>query len=157
MQLELPPFSAFVPPLLLMMVLGGTAAWGWSLGLLAMEPDGTRLLPAWLWTVLLVIAPIATVPVFLVIGAPPISSRVWRAVAAAATVAVIVTGLVVATQQIGILDCRTVARDPMTEVCEREPRSEVLPVGLGVVAAFVVGTLVGRRRGPGRAAQPSAT
>ena len=154
MQLQLPPFSRFEPALLLLLVLGVTAAWGWSFWLLATAPDGVRRLPVWLWAALLVIAPVITVPMFLLIGPSPISSRVRRAAAIAAMAAIIVTVVVVAIQQIGILDCRIAPGDPLTEVCEMEPRSTMLPVGSGVLAAIVVGTFVVRRRRPKRSPEP---
>jgi hypothetical protein len=157
MQLELPPFSQFSPALLLLLALGWTAAWGCSLWLLATRSGGVRRLPVWLWAVLLVIAPIVTAPVFLLIGAPPISSRARRAAVIAVMAAVVITVVVVAIQQIGSLDCRIAPRDPLTQVCEMEPRSVALPVGSGVLAAIIVGTFVVRRRRPARTPQPLAT
>jgi hypothetical protein len=152
-QLELPPFSQFSPSLLLVLTLVWTAAWGWSLGLLATGSGGVRRLPVWLWTVLLVIAPVVTAPVFLLIGAP-ISSRARRAAVIAVMTAVVVTVVAVAIQQIGILDCRIAHR---SQVCEMEPRSVLLPVGLGFLAAIVVGTFLVRPRRPAGTPQPLAT
>jgi hypothetical protein len=137
-QLELPPFSQFTPSVLLLLGVGAVAAWGWSLGLLAGTPERARFLPVWLWAVLLVIVPGMSVPVFLLIGSPPIPRRTWRAIAMAVAAALVVTIGVVAIQQIGIMDCRVVRH---TGVCEMEPRSTWLPIGLGIAAAIFVGTL----------------
>jgi hypothetical protein len=153
MQLELPPFSQFSPSLLMLLALGFAAAWGWSLGLLATASGGVRLLPVWLWAVLLLVAPVVSVPVFLLIGSPPTSSRARLAAAVAAITALIVTAAVVGIQQIGILDCQIAHK---TRVCEMEPRSAMLPVALGVLAAIVVGTFVVRRPGPARTPPPLA-
>ena len=147
MQLELPPFSQFSPSLLMLLALGFAAAWAWSLGLLATGSGGVRLLPIWLWGALLLVAPVVSVPVFLLIGSPPDSAHARRAAALAAITALVVTAAVVAIQQIGIWDCRIVHR---TGVCEMEPRSTMLPVALGILAAIVVGTLVVRRPRPAR-------
>ena len=145
MQLELPPFSQFSPSLFLLLALGFAAAWAWSLGLLATGSGGVRLLPVWLWGVLLLVAPVVSVPVFLLIGSPPNSAHARRAAALASITALVVTVAVVAIQQIGIMDCRIVHR---TGVCEMEPRSTMLPVALGILAAIVVGTFVARRHHP---------
>jgi hypothetical protein len=153
MQLELPPFSQFSPSLLILFALGFAAAWGWSLGLLATGAGGVRVLPTWLWAVLLLVAPVVSVPVFLLIGSPPTSARTGRAVCLAAITALVVTVAVVAIQQIGIWDCRIAHR---TRVCEMEPRSAMLPVVFGVLAAIVVGTFVVRRGHPERSPSPLA-
>jgi hypothetical protein len=151
----MPPFSAFAASLMMLAVLGGTAAWGWSLGLLATDPAAVRGLPVWLWTVLLVVAPAIAVPVVLLIAAPRISPRVRRAVGVSVAVAVVVTTGVTAVQQIGVWDCRIV--EGRAGVCAGAARSEVVPVGLGVLAAVVSGALVGRRPDSGRMPQPRAT
>ena len=155
MQLQLPPFSQFVPSLLLLLTVGWVVAWVWSVGLLATRSENVRGLPVWLWAVLLVLAPV-TAAVFLLVGAP-VSRRARKGAAVAAMTAVLVTVGVVAIQQIGILDCRVARRDPLTEVCEMAPRSTTLPVALGVLAAIVVGAFVVRRRHPAGAPQPLAT
>jgi hypothetical protein len=153
MQLELPPFSQFSPSLLMLLALGFAAAWGWSLGLLATGSGGVRLLPVWLWAVLLLVAPVVSVPVFLLTGAPPMSPEARRAAVLAAIAALVVTVAVVAIQQIGILDCRVVHK---SQVCVMEPRSASLPVLFGVIAAIAVGTLVVRRRHPAPTPPPLA-
>ncbi len=146
-QLQLPPFSQFEPPMLLVLTLVGAAGWGWSLYLLATAPANVKRLPVWLWAVLLVLVPVVTTPMFLLVGAP-ISSRARRVVAVSAVTAVLVTTVVVAIQQIGILDCRTAA-DGLTGVCEMEPRSTMLPVAAGILGAIVVGGFALLRRRPG--------
>jgi hypothetical protein len=140
-QLELPPFSQFSSSLVLLLAVGLTAAWAWSLWLLVTGWGRLRGLPAWLWAVLLIFAPTVSTPAFLVIGAPTDSSRARRAAAIAALAGVVVTVVVVAIQQIGIMDCRGGVRGG---VCEMEPRSDSLPVVLGVLAAVIVGILVRR-------------
>jgi hypothetical protein len=154
-QIELPPFSQFWPSLLLLLTLGLTAAWGWSLWLLVTGWGRVRGLPAWLWAVLLIVVPIVTAPLFLLVGAP-ISSRARRAAAVAAAAALVVTVGVVAIQQIGIMDCR-VAHDRLTEVCVMEPRSDALPIVLGVLAAIIIGILVQRPWRTPRMPKPLAT
>ena len=145
-QLQLPPFSQFEPALLLVLTLVGAAAWGWSLFLLATAPADVKRLPVWLWAVLLVFVPFVAAPMFLLVGAP-ISSRARRAVAISAVTSVIVTTVVVAIQQIGILDCRT-APDGLTGVCEMAPRSTMVPVAAGILTAIAVGGFVVLRRPP---------
>jgi hypothetical protein len=157
MQLQLPPFSQFVPSLLLLLVLGWTAAWIWSVWLLATGSEGVRRLPVWLWAVFLVLVPVVTAPVFLLIGAPVNSSRARRWGAIAAMTAVVVTVAVVGIQQIGILDCRVAPKDRLTEVCTMAPRSATLPVLVGLSAAIVVVAFAMRRRHPARSPQPLAT
>ena len=56
----------------------------------------------------------------------------------AAAIAVVAAVVVVAIQQIGIMDCR-IADHGRTRVCEMEPRSMLLP--LMVAAAAFVGTI----------------
>ncbi len=157
MQLELPPFSQFVPSLLLLLTLGLAAAWIWSVWLLATGSDDVRFLSVWLWPVFLVLVPIVTPLVFLLIGAPVTSSRARHWAAIAAMTAVVVTVAVVAIQQIGILDCRVARRDPLTEVCEMAPRSTTLPVVLGLLAAMLVVAFAMRRGHPVQSPQPLAT
>jgi hypothetical protein len=158
MQLELPPFSQFEPSLLLLLVFGWTAAWIWSVSLLATGSHGVRRLPAWLWAVLLVLVPVVTAPVFLLIGAPVNSSRARRWGAIAAMTAVVVTVAVVAIQQIGIMDCRVAPKDRLTQVCTMATRSATLPVLLGLSAAIVVVAFAFAMRGsPARSPQPLAT
>lgn len=156
MQLELPPFSQFVPSLLLLLTLGWTAAWVWSVWLLATRSEDVVGPPVRLWAVLLVLAPVVTAPVFLLVGAP-ISTRTRRGAVYAAVTAVAVTVGVVAIQQIGIWDCRSVRKDPLTEVCEMAPRSTTLPLALAVLSAIIVAALVIRRRNPAGAPQPLTT
>jgi hypothetical protein len=145
MQLELPAFSQFSPSLLLLLAFGVVAAWGWSLGLLASAPRSLRLLPAWAWAIALVVAPIVAVPLFLLFGVPPLSRRTWVAIEIAVVAAIATTVAVVAIEQIGIVDCRVVHA---SQVCEMEPRSALLPVGLGIAAAIFVGTIALERRHP---------
>ena len=148
-QLEPPPFSQFEPALLLLLTLVGSVAWGWSLFLLATASANVKRLPVWLWAVLLVIVPFVTTPVFLLVGAP-ISSKARRAVVVLAAAAVLVTTVVVAIQQIGIFHCWTTA-DGLTEMCEMEPRSTMVPVAAGILAAIAVGGgFALLRRRPGR-------
>ena len=90
----MPPFSQFVPSLLLLLVLGWTAAWIWSVWLLATGWDEVRRLPVWVWAVFLVLVPVVTAPVFLLIGAPVTSSRARRWAGIAAMTAVVVATLV---------------------------------------------------------------
>jgi hypothetical protein len=111
----------------------------------------------WLWAVFLVLVPVVAAPVFLLIGAPVISSRARRWAAIAAMTAVAVTVAVVAIQQIGILDCRVTPKDRLTRVCEMAPRSTTLPVVLGLLAAIVVIAFAMRERHPARSPQPLAT
>lgn len=156
MQLALPPFSQFQPALFLLLELGLTATFGCSLWLLlTTAPDRIRRLPYWLWLVLIVIVPVVAPAMFLLFGAPSSSARLRRAVALAAIGAVVVTVTVVAIQQIGIWNCRLAPGDPLTRVCELEPRSELVPVVSGVLAAILVGTATRRRR-PGRSPHPAA-
>jgi hypothetical protein len=139
-QLELPPFSQFSPSLLLLLAVGLFAAWVWSFGLLMAGSSEVRRLPVWLWAVFLVVAPFVSGPLFLLFGAP---ARARRAAAVAVASAVVVTVGVIAIQQIGIWDCRTVRG---SGVCEMEPRSVLLPVAVGVWAGIVAAVLVGWRR-----------
>jgi len=156
MQLELPPLSQFLPSVWLLFTLGFVAAWGWSVWLLATGRSGVRLLPVWFWAVLLVIAPIVSVPLFLVFGASLSSSPSRRAAAIGAIAALVATVAVVAIQQIGIWDCRVASEDPLTRVCEMEPRSILLPVAFGILSAIAVGILVMRRQRPTPPPQPLA-
>jgi hypothetical protein len=153
MQLELPPFSQFVPSILMLLVIGWTTAWVWAVWLLATGSKSVRYLPVWLWAALLVLAPIVAAPAFLLIGAPLTSSRARREAAIAAVTAVVVTVTVVAIQQVGIWDCRIAREDPLTEVCEMAPRSTMLPVVLGVAAAIAVGVVLSLRRRHARTPQ----
>ncbi len=136
MQLELPPWSQFQPMLLELVVYGWIAAWVWSLWLDATRSHEVKGLPAWAWALILVIAPL-TAPLFLALGAP-ISPRTLRKVALAAAIAVVAAVVVVAIQQIGIMDCR-IADHGRTRVCEMEPRSMLLP--LVIAAAVFVGSI----------------
>ena len=144
MQLELPPFSQFSPTLLSLLVLGWAIGWAWSLFVCAARSDEVKHLPAWAWALMLLIAPV-TVPLFLAVGAP-ISQRGGRAIGVAAVAAVVVAVGVVALQQIGIMDCRVVDHG-LTRVCEREPRSTLLPLALAIAAAALAGgAVMGRGR-----------
>ncbi len=153
MQLELPPFSQFTPSLLVLLTVLWVAAWGWSVLLLITRSNGVRGLSLWLWVVLLVFAPMVSAPVFL-IGGAPISAQARRAAVIAAATGVVITVTVVAMQQIGIMDCRVVHR---TQVCEMEPRSDVLPVAVGMAAAIGAGAFMMRRRHSTPMPQPLAT
>jgi hypothetical protein len=130
-QLELPPWSQFQPMLIELVVYGWIAAWVWSLWLDATRADKVKGLPAWAWALILVIVPLA-VPVFLAVGAP-ISARAVGKVVLAAAIAVIAGVVVVAIQQIGILDCRIVDHG-RTRVCTMEPRSMLLPLVISAIA-----------------------
>ena len=153
MQLELPPFSQFIPSLLMLLTVLWVAAWGWSVLLLITRANGVRGLSIWLWVALLVFAPMVSALVFL-IGGAPISARARRAAVVAAATAVVVTVAVVALQQISIMDCRVVRR---SQVCEMEPRSDVLPVAVGMSAAIGAGAFMMRRRPSTPTPQPLAT
>ena len=151
MQLELPPASDLTPTLIWLGALACLAALTWAFGLLAGDPRHTRIAPAWVWAVLLVVAPFVAVPVFLVAGAPPIPPRIWKLVGLACAVAVVVTVGVGGLQQIGRLDCRMTGdngRDLQVSVCEKEARNELLPAGIGAAAGVAAGALAGRRRDP---------
>ena len=144
MQLELPPFSHFTPSLLVFTTLLLAAAWGWSIWLLATRISEVRVLPAWAWVLLLILVPLPTTVVFLLVGAPPITSQAWRTAGLAVVVGLLVVVGVVAVQQIGIMDCRTVHR---TEVCSMASRSYMVPVWIAALAmAVVVGLRSWRRR-----------
>jgi hypothetical protein len=155
-QLELPPFSRFDPALIVLVGFIGAAVWGWSVFVLATKPGSVRRLPVWVWAILLVIVPFVAAPTFLLIGAPKASSRARRAIAISAIAAVVVTTGAVAIQQIGIVDCR-IAPDRLTQVCEMEPRSTLLPVAIGVVAAIGIAAFILRPRRPSGRPEPLPT